>query len=535
MSLDLSKIIHNVTINNTPVAIYNKNDNFSPFLQDIKKLSDPEKVFGAHITEYTFAECSNLEEVYLDNVGKLENYAFAGCKNLSKITMTSNAIILSSYAFKNCKIKEAYFPNAITLNLGGFAGNNGAFQGQPLEIISAPKVEKLTGDAGFQNTPLSNVYFPECKQIGEGMFRETLISEITLSNFTKLESIADIGFIRCSKLEKVITNASSFGSGIFLDCVNLKTVEMPNLASVYNTMFRWCISLEEVSFSNVTVIGSSAFSDCIGLKRVNCPNCVTISENAFMNCKSLEIVDFPLCETIGTAAFSNCRNISTINFPILKTVESYAFNNCRNINNINLPLCELVKSRGFYGCGTETIDLPECLTLNEYAFNSCILLKSANLPKCTYISIGAFSNCVNLSEINLPNCSLVGIGAFSSCLKLSQISLLNCTTIASSAFCSCRSLEKLVLPNCSSIGSNVFSGCSKLSALVLAYSEVISFAGNNSASIFAAFSGTPMRTSTYLGYYGSIYVPASLVSNYQTIWGKSMSSRITSIENWTEG
>ena len=74
----------------------------------------------------------------------------------------------------------------------------------------------------------------------------------------------------------------------------------------------------------------------------------------------------------------------------------------------------------------------------------------------------------------------------------------------------------------------MFSNCSNLSMLVIGtgYSSVCVL------STWHVFDSSPIQYSSYLGYYGSIYVPASLVDAYKTATNWTVySDRITSIDN----
>lgn len=71
------------------------------------------------------------------------------------------------------------------------------------------------------------------------------------------------------------------------------------------------------------------------------------------------------------------------------------------------------------------------------------------------------------------------------------------------------SIPSNVSATVTSIGNYAFYSCRKLSSLYLMGSSVVSLGGTN------VFTYTPMSVSTYLGYFGSIYVPASLLTAYQ--------------------
>ena len=164
-----------------------------------------------------------------------------------------------------------------------------------------------------------------------------------------------------------------------------------------------------------------------------------------------------------------------------------------------------------------------CSTIGTYAFYVCGSLNSVNFPSCTSIGSYAFVGCYNLSYANFPECTTISNSAFVNCSNLSYVSFPKCTFIASYAFSQCSTLATASFPKCTYIGNYAFYSCRALSQLYLNVSSVFSLGGSY------AFASTPMSNSTYLGYYGSIYVPSSLYSNFRTAtnWSR-YSARIAS-------
>lgn len=79
------------------------------------------------------------------------------------------------------------------------------------------------------------------------------------------------------------------------------------------------------------------------------------------------------------------------------------------------------------------------------------------------------------------------------------------------AFGYCKQLENVSLPICSSIGSFAFAQCNLLTELRLMSTSVVTLVASN------AFNSTPIGGySVSAGQYGSVYVPASLLTSYQT-------------------
>ena len=157
--------------------------------------------------------------------------------------------------------------------------------------------------------------------------------------------------------------------------------------------------------------------------------------------------------------------------------------------------------------------------IGSHAFTYCSNLTTVNLTGCTYIGSMAFASCSNLTTVNLPDCKSLNVSAFTSCSNLTTISLPECTTVSSSAFRACGFTE-ISLPKCNYIGTFAFYSCTQLSKLYIGTS-------NSILTNTSAFVSTPFSTSSYLGYFGSIYVPSARLSWYKgaTNW-KAYSARL---------
>jgi len=145
------------------------------------------------------------------------------------------------------------------------------------------------------------------------------------------------------------------------------------------------------------------------------------------------------------------------------------------------------------------------------AFYSCTSLTSISFPACTAIGDFAFVYCTSLTSISFPSCTTIGSNAFSTCSGLVNLSFPSCTTIGKFAFAYCTRLTTVSFPSCTTIGSYAFQKCYKLISLYLTGSSYVALARSN------AFSSNPIGGySASAGRYGSIYVPASMLSNYKT-------------------
>lgn len=267
-------------------------------------------------------------------------------------------------------------------------------------------------------------------------------------------------------------------------------------------------ALTECTNRRVTTIKSYAFYLQTDLQRANFPACISIGTSAFYSCSRLTSIIFPACVSIESFCFCSCSRLTNALFPSCKTVGERAFQNCGSIVGVDFPQCTHVGNYAFYNCsGVVLVNLPVCAGLGNYAFVHCDSLISINLPKCQIFREGAFSWCSKLTAINLPACSCLEYGAFGYCHKLSLIDLGRDATAS-----------KYI------IGSVAFRGCSSLAKLFLRYPSLATL---SNTSVFAS---TPMSNSSYLGYFGSIYVPASLVETYKSATNWAVyADRITAI------
>jgi hypothetical protein len=119
----------------------------------------------------------------------------------------------------------------------------------------------------------------------------------------------------------------------------------------------------------------------------------------------------------------------------------------------------------------------------------------------------------------------VGGYAFAGCEALTDINLPACTSVDEAAFEDCTSLTAVSLPVCTSLGKDVFENCNNLTSLYLTSVSSVPTLGSS------AFKSTPIGGySASAGQYGSVFVPASLLTAFQSApnWS-SISSRMVGL------
>ena len=167
---------------------------------------------------------------------------------------------------------------------------------------------------------------------------------------------------------------------------------------------------------------------------------------------------------------------------------------------------------------------PACAEIHACAFQSCASLSEISFPACTKITASAFKDCGFLTSAVFPLCEMVTYSVFQYCYSLSQIVLPVCASIGRYAFNYCWDINEASLPSCTFIGSYAFSNCYNLMSLYLMGSTVCTIESS-------VFNSTPIGGYILHTYsYGSVYVPASLYSQYISAqnWS-SIIARIVSV------
>ena len=211
---------------------------------------------------------------------------------------------------------------------------------------------------------------------------------------------------------------------------------------------------------------------------------------------------------IPNETFRHCTLLSTVSFPDCSFIGNSAFQYMTNLRDVDATNCIYIGENAFYGCcNLRSIDLRNCQIIGKSAFadfQQCSL--SLSIPNCVIIEENAFANSP-ISSPSFPNCEIIRAHAFEGCL-FSEISIPKCITIGSEAFYGCSELTSIDLPECTFIWGNAFDGCEHLLSVYLTHSTMCYLRDSS------AFEHTPIQDSSYLGYFGTIYVPSTFASNY---------------------
>lgn len=385
--------------------------------------------------------------------------------------------------------------------------------------------------------------------------------------------------------EVSLTNCTVFRNNVFSGCSSLSRVYAPNCVeydyapnpsfpanrSVYRDVFYGCNQLLDITLGfssipsnfynyyfngynpsmfyrqectlnlpNCTYIDLRGFTTA-KFSHVYAPNCTYLGQNAFANASILE-AHFPQCSYISSSAFYGARDLNDVYLPLISEIPDDCFLGCKMIGfndgeswtgSFITSNITFIGNHAFSGCmNLSVFDFSSCSYIGEGAFEGTAL-SSVYAPLINGVGMGTFGNCVDLRSVDLPNASYIANNGFGSCVVLGlydeffsgSLSFPKVQEIFAHAFLSCNNLSSISFPMLSSIYSGAFNNCYNLISLYLMGSSVCKLANSS------CFVSTPIGGySTSAGRYGSIYVPASLLSSYKTAthWSR-LSSRFVGV------
>lgn len=356
----------------------------------------------------------------------------------------------------------------ISLNSFTWEGSTGATQtfGRmklDMSVGNGYKTKMRPMTVGSRTTTKSGVLLP-------GSFYRITQVDINGYDTINLDFNGDPRFYEIYKSLAYRSVIASSSPGVSEWCNSLSTIEM------------WQFCAQKFSgnfvFNNVSSVGQYAFA-------------VAWAGNGTSIYSPSYTVNFLRSSGTSLGQYTFCNNgmIKEINGPYISTIPQCFCQSCTSLT---------------------TISFPECTTISTNAFVSCRNLTTVPFPECTIIGISAFQSCNKLTTVSFSKCTDIGGYAFRFCTSLATISFPKCTTINGSAFQGCTNLTTVSFPECTTIENNAFSNCQKLESVYLMGSSIPTLGTG-------VFNSTPITVSTYLGYFGSIYVPSSLLASYKTV------------------
>jgi hypothetical protein len=147
------------------------------------------------------------------------------------------------------KLKTAYFPKAITLEMWAFQGCG----------------------------KLRTAFFPKAITVNSFAFEGC--GKLRTAYFPKARSVETFAFFLCRKLKLAhFPRATTIGSCAFVKCDQLKTAIFPQVTTIGSSAFESCVKLRTAHFSRATTIVDNAFTGCDNLRYIVLPEVLSVDE-----------------------------------------------------------------------------------------------------------------------------------------------------------------------------------------------------------------------------------------------------------------
>ena len=412
------------------------------------------------LNQGAFTGCTSLTEIDLTEVRVVESNVFAGCTKLATV-ITSEATQIGEYMFAGCTALESFT----------FKGSSIA----PFAFADCTKLASFT----IVN-PISN--------IGEGAFRNTAISNITLPN-GKVEIAAD-AFAGCLELttvtlsadtELVINNRTPFtGCNVF----NAYAAENSNYYKVADgvllskdgkTLVSVPYAKTTISLDGITEIGEAAFAGLKNIEYIDASGVTSIGAYAFAN-SSVTSVKLPSGLTaIPNGLFDGCEELASVaaddNFVGVKSVGANAFRGCDALEELTLENATDIGAYAFTGSGLKALPSSKIKTVGVSAFENTSLTQ-IDLPALTSIGSRAFATISTLKTVSVGAIKEMGDSVFVGSGNITHVTFGEGTTIiGENAFFNATANSSditVVLPNnVEFIGQSAFYNLTKLTEINL--------------------------------------------------------------------
>lgn len=349
------------------------------------------KEFGVTLLDANaFNGCTSLTSVDLSKISSIGSSSFYNCTSLAIEDLSlPNLTSLGLNAFYGAKIKKISNLGSIT-TLPGTSGTNGTLGDKStLEEVVLPETLTTIGQNsiyGYTNlTSIGSGVFPNVTTIGYNCFYNipnvaqavsfpALTSVSSTSSNSNHDAFTKCGFteFHAPLLDLANTSVGQSGHGLFLDCKNLRVLEIGKLTVVPFGFASGCTSLENVSdLSKVTSVIHMAFRNTPSLRiHLKLPVCTQVlastsvdRDGTFYRSGILSL-DAPMLLEIGKdisggskGAFQECANLTLVKLRDVTTIGMNAFYKCSNLSKVIIDN-ETPPTRGsnaFASCSPELV------------------------------------------------------------------------------------------------------------------------------------------------------------------------------------
>lgn len=446
-----------------------------------------------------------------DGVTKIMGLAFFQNPNIKTVTLPTSVSELDPYTIAPFAGYSA-FTDCASLTAINVKSGNPTFKSVDGVVYSADDKTLAMYPSGKEMDPF--IVPSTVEHIEQSAFLYTA----KLKNITISEGVKDIGAYAFKnsgiKSASIPASVTSISDGVFVNCSNLKTVDVASANTAYSSVdgvvFNKTVTDliyyptgkagEYTVPGTVTTIKQSSCEGTKKLTKITLPPSVKkIEDSAFENSSLSELAFSGTSglETIGKRAFI-WAHLSNVTIPAsvkllewgafygqngnnsfdgqgLKTVTvednsqleeigAEAFRGNKKLEKFEFKgTCKLEKIRNAAfrdNYSLPSFTFPQTITrIDESAFNGCSSMKSATFKEPSsfvFVGSGSFQNC-GLENLKLPeSVTTIGQSAFNSCDKLVSIDLPKTTTnVDPRAFQFCTKLTSINVDDANTMYSSV--------------------------------------------------------------------------------
>ena len=331
--------------------------------------------------DFIFSGCSNLRDVDLSSISKVDQSAskiFEGCSQLTLLRLPSiEPQTFHKDTFENCSEVKLVLPN----NADYLAYDD-----------ESHVVDDVKEDEKWCGIKIDSEFLPP--------FLTYKINDIEYRSRKLKNQVISLAAIKL--LEDEINDNETQKS-------SLKTLEL--LGGLVDSnelkeMIKNSLSIEkfEAHIGTLNEIASGTFSGCKYLKEIILHTEVFISVGALQNIPSLLKLTMDLQQSIRGDDLSGDFNLQEVNLPLLLTVPSYLFANFSDLKTIKLDTASMLHRECFKNCiSLIDLELPNVRIIDgDSHFEGCSNLKTIDLSSLSTVhqsSSRIFMNCAELEEL----------------------------------------------------------------------------------------------------------------------------------------
>ncbi len=493
----------------------------------IKKIIIPEGVES--IGAYAFANLTALEEVVLPStLESIEYGAFYNCTKLKTVKGLEHVKLINQNAFAYCNIS-----NNLSLDSIHAIGDYAFFENRSLKSVTFPSTLSSIGAYAFA----FNTYTEE--QLEEyGIKSPSLVNfDVSACGTVKYGPYV---FMNCTSLKSVTMNTNVIPAGAFYNCAKLTNV---NIGATVSSIGEYAFTGTAVSTFNVAE-GNTAFKPSGSKSYLLSSDGSTLLLAAPGVSGSFSLTGV---SRIGYGAFAGNGNITSVYMPDVTSVDGYAFSECTKLTSVTLgALTELGSYSFFLTSITELPNIDGVSYIGDYAF-AFSLISKVEIGDGVTVGEGAFCECTELVSVVIGKNAVIGNSAFlrgmgtvdprtgnylnvelthdlasgfyqyTSLSKLVSLEIRSNAVIGESAFMGAGNLRSVQLGEGASIGNMAFYNCRLLYDIDLSGVKKIgdmAFSGDNAyAFVNAAGTDYAVKDGNYvIVYYNPIFDKVDLSS-----------------------